>query len=143
LTPHGPAKLQGTSAPIRAGALNRRRTKGGDNGATVAGRHGVPHYQHSAFGDQWHEQVRQAKSWISTLDDLEIDGVHYIVNLVARKGTGVQGYRVTVDYIPHDGAGGGARELPQAASTADVHRISRDLAGDLRGLVELWRGTAA
>ena len=87
----------------------------------------------------------KGKSWIEQrlADDLEIDGVHYIVNLVARKGTGVQGYRVTVDYIPHEGAGGGARELPQAPSTADVHRMSRELADDLPGLVELWRGSAA
>lgn len=87
----------------------------------------------------------KGKSWIEQrlADDLEIDGVHYIVNLVARKGTGVQGYRVTVDYIPHDGTGGGARELPQAASTADVHRVSRELAGDRAGLVTLWRAPAA
>jgi hypothetical protein len=87
----------------------------------------------------------KGKSWIEhrLADDLEIDGVHYIVNLVARKGTGVQGYRVTLDYIPHEGAGGGARELPQAASTADVHRMSRDLSAELPQLVELWRGATA
>ena len=87
----------------------------------------------------------KGKSWIEQrlADDLEIDGVHFIVNLVARKGTGVQGYRVTVDYIPHDGTGGGARELPQAASTADVHRVSRELAGDRAGLVALWRAPVA
>lgn len=87
----------------------------------------------------------KGKSWIEhrLADDLEVDGGHYIVNLVARKGTGVQGYRVTVDYIPHEGAGGGARELPQAASTADVHRLSRELSGDPPGLVALWRGTGA
>lgn len=86
----------------------------------------------------------KGKSWIEhrLADDLEIDGVHYIVNLVARKGTGVQGYRVTVDYIPHEGVGGGARDLPHAASTADVHRVSRELAADPAGLTSLWRGGA-
>jgi len=87
----------------------------------------------------------KGKSWIEhrLADDLEIDGTHYIVNLVARKGTGVQGYRVTVDYIPHEGGGGAARELPQAASTADVHRLSRELSADEAGLVALWRKPGA
>lgn len=87
----------------------------------------------------------KGKSWIEhrLADDLEIDGVHYIVNLVARKGTGVQGYRVTVDYIPHEGAAAAARELPNAASTADVHRMSRELEGDAAGLVTLWRSGSA
>jgi hypothetical protein len=87
----------------------------------------------------------KGKSWIEhrLADDLEIDGVHYIVNLVARKGTGVQGYRVTLDYIPHEGGPGEARELPQAASTADVHRISRELSADVPALVNRWRGSAA
>jgi len=82
----------------------------------------------------------KGKSWIEQrlADDLAIAGVHYIVNMVARKGTGVQGYRVTVDYIPHEGAGGGARELGQAASTADVHRMSRELAEDPARLTSLW-----
>lgn len=87
----------------------------------------------------------KGKSWIEhrLADDLEIDGVHYIVNLVARKGTGVQGYRVTLDYVPHEGGSGEARELPQAASTADVHRVSRELAADLPALVTLWRAPVA
>lgn len=87
----------------------------------------------------------KGKSWIEQrlADDLEIDGVHYIVNLVARKGTGIQGYRMTVDYIPHEGGAEAARELPQAASTADVHRVSRELAGDPAGLVTLWHGPVA
>lgn len=87
----------------------------------------------------------KGKSWIEHRleDDLEIDGVHYIVNLVARKGTGVQGYRVTVDFIPHEGGVAAARELPSAASTADVHRISRELAGDRARLAELWNSPPA
>lgn len=83
----------------------------------------------------------KGKSWIEQrlASDLEIDGTHYIVNLVARKGTGVQGYRVTVDFIPHDGAAPVSRELPNAASTADVHRASRELEEDPSRLAELWR----
>ena len=87
----------------------------------------------------------KGKSWIEhrLADDLELDGAHYIVNLVARKGTGVQGYRVTVDFIPHEGGAAGARELPNAPSTADVHRVSRELAGDPARLVELWAAAAS
>jgi hypothetical protein len=47
----------------------------------------------------------KGKSWIEhRLDsDLDVDGRHYTVNLLARKGTGVQGFRVTVVYLPHEG----------------------------------------
>ena len=81
----------------------------------------------------------KGKSWIEhrLADDLEVGGTHFIVYLVARKGTGVQGYRMTVDFIPHEGGVGVSRELPNAASTADVHRMSRELAGDAARLTSL------
>ncbi|HSJ13951.1 MAG TPA: hypothetical protein VK939_06025 [Longimicrobiales bacterium] len=87
----------------------------------------------------------KGKSWIEhrLADDLEVDGGHFIVNLVARKGTGVQGYRVTVDFIPHEGGTAVGRDLPNAASTADVHRVSRELAGDAARLTSLFRMPAA
>ena len=83
----------------------------------------------------------KGKSWIEhRLDsDLDVDGRHYTVNLLARKGTGVQGFRVTVVYLPHDGGETVERDLPNAASTADVHRITRELTGDAPRLVTLCR----
>ncbi|HSJ29974.1 MAG TPA: hypothetical protein VK933_00980 [Longimicrobiales bacterium] len=83
----------------------------------------------------------KGKSWIEhRLDsDLEVDGRHYTVNLLARKGTGVQGFRVTVVFLPHDGGETVERDLPNAASTADVHRITRELTGDEPRLVTLCR----
>ena len=83
----------------------------------------------------------KGKSWIEhRLDsDLEVDGRHYTVNLLARKGTGVQGFRVTVVFLPHDGGDTVERDLPNAASTADVHRITRELTGDAPRLVTLCR----
>jgi hypothetical protein len=83
----------------------------------------------------------KGKSWIEhRLDsDLEVDGRHYTVNLLARKGTGVQGFRVTVVFLPHDGGETVERDLPNAASTADVHRITRELTGDAPRLVTLCR----
>ena len=85
----------------------------------------------------------KGKSWIEhRLDsDLELDGRHYTVTLLARKGTGVQGFRMTVVYLPHDGTDSIERDLPNAASTADVHRASRELAEDRSRLEALWRET--
>jgi hypothetical protein len=81
----------------------------------------------------------KGKSWIEhrLADDLSIDGTSYTVNLVARKGTGVQGFRVTVVYIPHEGGGTIDVEQPNAATTADVHRRSRELAENTAELVRL------
>jgi hypothetical protein len=83
----------------------------------------------------------KGKSWIEhRLDsDLEVDGRHYTVNLLARKGTGVQGFRVTVVYLPHDGSAAVERDLPNAASTADVHRVTRELTSDVTRLSSLVR----
>lgn len=82
----------------------------------------------------------KGKSWIEhrLADDLVIDGNNYQVNLVARKGTGVQGYRVTVDYIRHDGMETRSASLPNAASTADVHAVQRDLSADSERLASLF-----
>lgn len=82
----------------------------------------------------------KGKSWIEhRLDsDLELAGRHYTVNLLARKGTGVQGFRVTVVYLPHDGGEPVERDLPNAASTADVHRMTRELTEDGAALVALF-----
>ena len=46
----------------------------------------------------------KGKSWIEhRIDsDLDVDGRHFTVNLLARKGTGVQGFRVTLVFLPHD-----------------------------------------
>jgi hypothetical protein len=87
----------------------------------------------------------KGKSWIEhRLDsDLEVDGRHYTVNLLARKGTGVQGFRVTLVALPHEGGDTVERDLPNAASTADVHRMTRDLTGDRDRLSALVRGTGA
>jgi hypothetical protein len=87
----------------------------------------------------------KGKSWIEhRLDsDLEVDGSHYTANLLARKGTGVQGFRVTVVFLPHDGSATIERDLPNAASTADVHRMSRELAADRDRLAALTRGPEA
>lgn len=83
----------------------------------------------------------KGKSWIEhRLDsDLKVDDRHYTVNLLARKGTGVQGFRVTVVFLPHDGGDTIERDLPNAANTADVHSMTRELSGDAGRLADLCR----
>jgi hypothetical protein len=83
----------------------------------------------------------KGKSWIEhrIADRHEVDGAGYTVKLVARKGTGVQGFRVTLVYIPHDGGSDVEAALPNAATTADVHRMTRELSADAGRLSELFR----
>jgi hypothetical protein len=87
----------------------------------------------------------KGKSWIEhrLADALELGGEPHTVNLVARKGTGVQGFRVTVIYIPHGGGAAVEAALPNAATTADVHRASRELGADAARLETLYRDAAA
>lgn len=86
----------------------------------------------------------KGKSWIEhrLADELDVDGTRFTVNLVARKGTGVQGFRVTLDYIAHDPGSTMSVELPNAATTADVHRVSRELEGQPDELRRLCRESA-
>ncbi|MCI0435879.1 MAG: hypothetical protein L0271_19885 [Gemmatimonadetes bacterium] len=87
----------------------------------------------------------KGKTWIEhrLANDLELNGGRYTVDLVARKGTGVPGFRVTVVYIPHDAGPHVEIDLPNAPSTADVHRVSRELAADPLGLERRFREAAA
>ena len=86
----------------------------------------------------------KGKSWIEhrLADAFEVDGRRYTVNLIARKGTGVQGFRVTVAFLPHDG--GEVREvgLPNAASTVEVHGMSRELSDQPDRLAGLFASGA-
>lgn len=83
----------------------------------------------------------KGKSWIENRlsSDMELEGSRWIVNLLARKGTGVQGFKVSVVFVPHDGGGDVEAHLPNAASTADVHRVTRELEEDPERVVALFR----
>lgn len=85
----------------------------------------------------------KGKSWIEhrLSDDLEVGETSHTVNLVARKGTGVQGFRVTVVFIPHDGSSIREADMDNAASTADVHTLSRELQEDPERLRDLCAGS--
>ncbi len=84
------------------------------------------------------------RSWVEhrLADELEIDGVAYVVELVARRGTGSAGYRVTVVYMPlRPGAGEVEAELPPATTTTDIHQQVRELAGNEERLRALFRAS--
>jgi hypothetical protein len=53
----------------------------------------------------------------------------YSVDLVARKATGVEGWKMTLVFLPRDSGAEVKLELPNAPSTADVRRQVRDLEG--------------
>lgn len=83
------------------------------------------------------------RSWVDhrLADALELDGAAYTVELVARKGTGTSGFRVTVVFMPHERGGAPQDvevELPAAATTVDVQQRVRELTGNDAALAELF-----
>ena len=83
------------------------------------------------------------RSWVEhrLADELVVDGVGYTVDLVARRGTGTPGYRVTVVFMPHEGTAAGEVEavLPRATTTTEIHQQVRDLTGQTDRLATLLR----
>lgn len=70
---------------------------------------------------------------------LECAGAEYSVDLVARKATGVEGWKMTLVFLPREIGGEVKTELPNAASTADVRRTVRELEGADARLRELFQ----
>ena len=68
---------------------------------------------------------------------LESGGAEYSVDLVARKATGVEGWKITVVFLPRDAGGEVKAELPNAASTAEVRRLVTELEGNEARLREM------
>lgn len=69
---------------------------------------------------------------------LECDGVEYSVDLVARKATGVEGWKMTLVFLPRESGEEVKVELPNAASTADVRRLVKELEGADARLRDLY-----
>lgn len=72
---------------------------------------------------------------------VECGGIEYTVDLVARKATGVEGWKITVVFIPRDPGEEVKVELPNAASTAEVRRVVRELEGADDRLREMCEGS--
>lgn len=68
---------------------------------------------------------------------LECGGMAYSVDLVARKATGVEGWKMTLVYLPREEGDEIKVDLPNAASTAEVRRVVRELEGSNERLCEL------
>lgn len=73
------------------------------------------------------------------MNRLDCGGEEYSVDLVARKATGVEGWKVTVVFLPREEGAEVKADLPNAASTAEVRQLVRELEGAderLRGIFE-------
>ncbi|HYW07091.1 MAG TPA: hypothetical protein VE913_09055 [Longimicrobium sp.] len=73
---------------------------------------------------------------------LECDGREYTVDLVARKATGVEGWKVSVVFLPREGGSEVKVDLPNAASTAEVRRLTTELDGAEERLREMCAGAS-
>lgn len=71
---------------------------------------------------------------------LDCGGTDYSVDLVARKATGVEGWKVSLIYLPREAGDEVKVDLPNAASTAEVRRLVRDLEGADDRLREMFNG---
>lgn len=60
---------------------------------------------------------------------LRAGAAEYSVDLLARKATGVEGWKVTLVYLPREGGGSVEIDLPNAASTAEVRRLVKEYEG--------------
>jgi hypothetical protein len=74
---------------------------------------------------------------------LACDGVEYSVDLVARKATGVEGWKMTLVFLPRDAGDEVKIELPNAASTAEVRQRVNELQDADDRLRELCRAQRA
>lgn len=74
---------------------------------------------------------------------LDCGGVEYSVDLVARKATGVEGWKMTLVYLPRENGDEVKVELPNAASTAEVRRSVKELEGADERLRELFAAASA
>jgi hypothetical protein len=85
--------------------------------------------------------ISRSSSWKEhrLADRLDCGGAMYSVDLVARKATGVEGWKITVVFIPREDGDEVKLDLPNAASTAEVRRMVREMEGAEDRLRELYR----
>lgn len=86
--------------------------------------------------------ISRSSSWKEhrLANRLQAGGHEFTVDLVARKATGVEGWKVTVVFLPRDEGGAEVKaDLPNAASTAEVRRLVSELEGQDELLREIFR----
>jgi hypothetical protein len=86
--------------------------------------------------------MSRSSSWKEhrLVNRLSCGEVEYSVDLVARKATGVEGWRMTLVFLPRGEGEEIKAELPNAASTAEVRKVVRELEGAEDRLRELCQG---
>lgn len=67
---------------------------------------------------------------IRVADDLEAGGTSWTVDLIAKKATGVEGYRLTLSCIEVDGPDARFVSLDPADTRAEVEELAEALADD-------------
>ncbi len=72
-------------------------------------------------------------------EGLEANGRAFTADLIAKRATGVEGYRVTLAFFEVDGPGNVIVDLPPAASREEVVERARTLSGDVEGLLSLLK----
>jgi hypothetical protein len=94
-----------------------------------------------SYSRKEHMALSRSSSWKEhrLANRLEVDGLEYSVDLVARKATGVEGWKMTVVFLPREAGDEVKVELPNAASTADVRRAVTELEGADERLREMCR----
>lgn len=75
----------------------------------------------------------------TVLDELVVDGTRYGVDLIGKRATGVEGYRMTLAFLADAGEQSAFVELEPAATRAEVRRRAEELAKDRERLVRLLR----
>lgn len=98
----------------------------------------------AAVHPQWTDKkmaLSRSSSWKEhrLANRLECDGAEFSVDLVARKATGVEGWKATVTFLPRGEGSELKIDLPNAPSTADVRRLVSELEGADDRLRELCR----
>jgi hypothetical protein len=87
----------------------------------------------SRSGDEMALRVARPGRSTAWRTRLGADGTEYSVDLVARKATGVEGWKITVVFLPSEAGDESRSELPNAASTAEVRRLVTELEGNEGG----------
>jgi hypothetical protein len=72
-------------------------------------------------------------------DELDVDGVVFTVDLIAKKATGVDGYRLTLSCLQVDGPESRFVQLEPADSREEAEDRAEALAGDPDRLRDLLR----
>lgn len=76
---------------------------------------------------------------VSVADGLEVDGERYSVDLIAKRATGVDGYRCTLSFVAEGGGENAFVDLEPASGRSEARRRGEGLREDPDRLRRLLR----